>query len=73
MVLCNKDCIPCCDFCLYSIHEKILLMERWLMARQQDVLNIQILNIKKQQKMVNIVMISIALEQHKRKVLRDKV
>ena len=25
MVLCNKDCIPCCDFCLYSIHEKILI------------------------------------------------
>ena len=22
MVLCNEDCIPCCDFCLYSIHER---------------------------------------------------
>lgn len=25
MVLCNKDCIPCCDFCLYSMHEKIFI------------------------------------------------
>ena len=25
MVLCNKDCVPCCDFCLYSIHEKNLI------------------------------------------------
>lgn len=23
MILCNKDCVPCCDFCLYSIHERI--------------------------------------------------
>ena len=23
MILCNKDCIPCCDFCLYSMHERI--------------------------------------------------
>ena len=23
MVLCDKDCIPCCDFCMYAIHEKI--------------------------------------------------
>lgn len=22
MILCNKDCIPCCDFCIYSIHEE---------------------------------------------------
>jgi len=21
MILCNKDCIPCCDYCLYSMHE----------------------------------------------------
>ena len=21
MVLCNNDCIPCCDFCVYAIHE----------------------------------------------------
>lgn len=21
MVLCNKDCIPCCDFCIHVIHE----------------------------------------------------
>ena len=25
MILCNKDCIPCCDFCLYSVHEKIII------------------------------------------------
>lgn len=25
MILCNKDCIPCCDFYLYSVHEKILI------------------------------------------------
>ena len=23
MILCNKDCVPCCDFCLYSMHERI--------------------------------------------------
>ena len=23
MILCNKDCIPCCNFCLYSMHERI--------------------------------------------------
>lgn len=23
MTLCNKDCIPCCDYCLYSMHERI--------------------------------------------------
>ena len=22
MVLCNKDCIPCCDFCIYAIHDE---------------------------------------------------
>ena len=21
MVLCGKDCIPCCDFCIHVIHE----------------------------------------------------
>lgn len=21
MILCNKDCIPCCDFCIHSIQE----------------------------------------------------
>lgn len=23
MILCNDDCIPCCDYCLYSMHERI--------------------------------------------------
>ena len=23
MILCNKDCIPCCDFCIYVIHEML--------------------------------------------------
>ena len=23
MILSNKDCVPCCDFCLYSMHERI--------------------------------------------------
>ena len=23
MILCNKDCIPCCDFCIYCMHEPI--------------------------------------------------
>ena len=23
MILCNKKCIPCCDFCVNAIHEKI--------------------------------------------------
>lgn len=23
MILCSKDCIPYCDFCIYCIHEKI--------------------------------------------------
>ncbi len=22
MVLCNKDCVPCCDFCIYAVHER---------------------------------------------------
>lgn len=22
MKLCNKDCIPCCDFCIHAIHER---------------------------------------------------
>ena len=22
MVKCNKDCVPCCDFCVYAIHDK---------------------------------------------------
>lgn len=21
MTLCNKDCIPCCDFCVHVIHD----------------------------------------------------
>ena len=23
MTLCNEDCMPCCDFCLYSAHESV--------------------------------------------------
>lgn len=23
MILCDKDCIPCCDYCQYSIHTRI--------------------------------------------------
>lgn len=23
MILCDKDCIPCCDYCLHSMHEKM--------------------------------------------------
>ena len=23
MILCNKDCYPCCDFCIYAQHETI--------------------------------------------------
>ena len=22
MILCNKDCMPCGDFCIYAIHEE---------------------------------------------------
>lgn len=22
MILCNKKCIPCCDYCLYVIHDE---------------------------------------------------
>lgn len=22
MVLCDKDCVPCCDFCVYAIHDE---------------------------------------------------
>ena len=25
MVLCNKDCIPCCDFCIYCMHERVVV------------------------------------------------
>lgn len=21
MILCNDDCIPCCDFCIHVVHE----------------------------------------------------
>ena len=24
MKLCNEKCIPCCDYCLYCIHEPVL-------------------------------------------------
>lgn len=23
MILCNENCIPCCDFCIHVIHEEI--------------------------------------------------
>lgn len=23
MILCNEDCIPCCDFCIHCIHEMV--------------------------------------------------
>lgn len=22
MILCNKNCIPCCDYCIYVIHDE---------------------------------------------------
>lgn len=22
MILCSKDCTPCCDFCIYAIHDR---------------------------------------------------
>lgn len=22
VILCNEDCVPCCDFCIYAIHEE---------------------------------------------------
>ena len=25
MILCNNDCIPCCDFCTYAIHDELKL------------------------------------------------
>lgn len=25
MILCNNDCEPCCDFCIYAIHEEFKL------------------------------------------------
>lgn len=25
MILCSKDCIPCCDYCLHSVHEPIMI------------------------------------------------
>ena len=25
MVLCEKDCIPCCDFCIYARHDKFII------------------------------------------------
>ena len=24
MKLCGKDCIPCCDFCIYASHDEIV-------------------------------------------------
>lgn len=23
MIFCSENCMPCCDFCIYCIHEKI--------------------------------------------------
>ena len=23
MILCSNNCIPCCDFCVYAIHDEI--------------------------------------------------
>lgn len=23
MILCNKHCLPCCDFCIHVIHEEL--------------------------------------------------
>ena len=28
MILCNKDCTPCCDFCIYAEQEKIVVNGR---------------------------------------------
>ena len=25
MILCNNDCEPCCDFCIYAIHDEFEL------------------------------------------------
>ena len=23
MILCSDECVPCCDYCIYAIHEEI--------------------------------------------------
>lgn len=28
MILCNKDCYPCCDFCIYAQHETIKIEDK---------------------------------------------
>lgn len=28
MILCDKDCVPCCDYCTYSQHELIFVNGR---------------------------------------------
>lgn len=25
MILCNENCIPCCDYCLHSVHKPITI------------------------------------------------
>lgn len=25
MVLCNNDCIPCCDFCIHAFHDYFMI------------------------------------------------
>ena len=25
MTLCDKDCIPCCDFCIHTIHDSFVV------------------------------------------------
>ena len=28
MILCSKECDPCCDFCIHAIHEEFFLGEK---------------------------------------------
>lgn len=25
MTKCNDSCVPCCDYCVYSVHEQIII------------------------------------------------
>ena len=32
MIKCGKDCIPCCDFCIYAKHEFFVYLEQRIMS-----------------------------------------
>ena len=59
MILCNKDCTPCCDFCIYAIHEEFEENGKLIKGGLLDVKSILMRNIRKLQRAVDIAAIII--------------